>query len=132
MTASKIRSGQGASEKRINELAKQSGQILDKIQGYSLMNPDATFYEVQSELEAAQLLLAMAAMIKETKNAVKNKFDRATYEQVARDYRAAVQQGRALQKFRDMTEEDQLELYGLKLVARRVYAPGEEPAGIIH
>lgn len=95
------------------------------------MNPDATFYEVQSELEAAQLLLAMAAMIKHTMKSVKSKLDRDQYKQVARDYRKAVNQGRALQKFRDMTEDDQLELYGLKLVARKVFDPADVKPEII-
>ncbi len=120
-----------ARKKELSALAKSSGRILDKIEGYSLMNPEATFYVVESELEAAQLLLAMAAMIRLTAKDVTSKLDRAQYLKVAREYRKAVIDGQALNKFRDMTEADQLELYGLKLVAMRVHDPADAPPQII-
>lgn len=119
-----------ASEKRSSALAQDTIHALAAIEAHAAAFPDATFYEITSELEAAQILLSMAAMIKQTAKSIRDPADKNTYREVANRYRAAVNQGKALETFANMTEDDQLELYGLKLVARRRYKPGEQPPEI--
>lgn len=103
-----------------------SDHILERLEALSIQyqeecRPASEFvYQIQGEEEAAQILLAMAATIKHTADGIRNKMDLALYLQIAADYRKAVVQGKALQCFREMTEEDQLEIYGLKLSARRI------------
>lgn len=77
-------------------------------------------YHIKDEEEAAQILLAMAATIKHTAEGVRNKMDKALYVQISRDYRKAVVDGKALEMFRNMTDDDQLEIYGMRLEARRI------------
>jgi len=109
-------------------LAQDTKQALPAIEAYAQAFPDATIYEIETELEAAQILLSMAAMIKRTARSVKNKVDRNTYLEVASNYRRVVNQGKALETFANMTEADQLELYGLTLVARRrTTMPANDP-----
>jgi hypothetical protein len=114
-----------ASEKTSNDPGT-SDHILERLEALSIQyheecRPDSEFvYQIQGEEEAAQILLAMAATIKHTAEGVRNKMDHAQYVQIAADYRQAVVQGKALQTFREMTEDDQLEIYGLKLSARRI------------
>ena len=108
-----------ASRKGSNALAQDTVHALAAIEAHAAAFPDATIYEITTELEAAQILLSMAAMIKRTAKDVANKMDRNTYLETASAYRRAVNRGKALSTFANMTEADQLELYGLKLVARR-------------
>lgn len=117
-----------ASGKISSALAKDTQHALATIEAHAAAFPDADIYEIETELEAAQILLSMAAMIKKTAKSIKNKHDKATYREVASAYRRAVIQGKALETFANMTEADQLELYGLKLVARRRTAlPTNDP-----
>lgn len=120
-----------APEKPSSALAQDTIHALAAIEAHAAAFPNATYYEITSELEAAQILLSMAAMIKQTAKSIRNPADKNTYREVASRYRAAVNQGKALQTFANMSEADQLELYGLKLVAKRRYKPGEEPAEIV-
>ena len=116
-----------ASKRGSRRLAEQSVAIIDEIEEYSIEHPDATEYVVETELVAAQILLAMAAMIKLTARTIQSQHDRSIYVATARKYRLAVQHGNAKQLFRDMTEEDQLELHGLKLVVRDPVIENIEP-----
>lgn len=119
-----------AKRKGSSALAQDTVHALAAIEAHAAAFPDDTFYEIETELEAAQILLSMAAMIKRTARSVKNQMDRNTYLEVAAAYRKAVNQGKALRTFGDMAEADQLELYGLKLVARkRTDKPGGKPQG---
>ncbi len=114
-----------ASEKTSSAPA-DSDHILERLEALSIQyqeerRPESEFvYQIQGEEEAAQILLAMAATIKHTADGVRNKMDLALYLQIAADYRKAVIQGKALETFREMTDDDQLEIYGLKLSARRI------------
>ena len=116
-----------ASSKGSSALAQDTAHALAAIEAHAAAFPDATLYEITTELEAAQILLAMAAMIKVTARDVLNVIDKSTYLEVASAYRKAVNQGKALRTFAAMTEDDQLELYGLKLVARRRTPIQNEP-----
>ena len=98
-------------------MVKEAGHILERIEQYAEDHPDATEYIIHDELEAEQLLLAMAATIKLTAKSVRNAMDKTLYLEIANKYRKAVIQQKALETFRAMTEDDQLELHGLKLLA---------------
>ena len=97
-----------------------SGHILERLEDYAEEHPEATEYRISSELEAEQILLAMAATIKHTSSSIRNKMDKSLYLEIANKYRVAVIGGKALETFRAMTEEDQLELYGLKLTVTNI------------
>ena len=87
---------------------------------YAEQNPLATEYYVETELEAQKILLAMAASIKHLVKDVKRNEDKATMLKFANQYRQAVIHSNALDYIRNMTEETQLEIYGLALKARRI------------
>lgn len=113
-----------ASKKILKDLAA-SDHILERLEALADQyaeecKPKPWLYVIKDEEEAEQLLVAMAAVIKITVQDVHNALDRRTYLDVAAGYRKAVLQGKALQCFREMTEDDQLELWGLTLTAGRI------------
>lgn len=113
-----------ASEKTSSEAAR-SDHVLERLEALAEQyddecKPKPWIYIITDAEEASQILLAMAAVIKITSKDVRNAMDKATYLEVAADYRKAVVRGEALQTFRNMTEEDQLELYGLTLTVPRI------------
>lgn len=114
-----------ASEKT-SKKAGESDHILERLEALGdkfdeeCIPTSDRIYVIKNEEEAAQILLAMAATIKHTAEGVRNKMDLALYLQIARDYRKAVVDGKALETFRSMTDEDQLEIYGMRLEARRI------------
>lgn len=89
--------------------------ILDRLQRLAVENPQLEEYQLTTEIEAQQLLLAMAAMLKELRKDVKHAEDREEIGQYARDYRLAVQEGRALEYLHGLNPDDELELFGLKI-----------------
>lgn len=97
-----------------------TGNVLERIEQYSVDQPEATEFYIYDELEAQQILLAMAAMIHETVGDVKHEMDREQYKEIARKYRKAVIDEKAMELFREMTEEDQLVILGLKLKAPNI------------
>lgn len=114
-----------ASEKT-SKKAGESDHILERLEALGdkfdeeCVPPSDRVYVIKNEEEAAQILLAMAATIKCTAEGVRNKMDLALYLKIGRDYRKAVVDGKALETFRNMTDEDQLEIYGMRLEARRI------------
>lgn len=106
-----------ASEPISSSLGK-TGEILDRIQHYAIKHPSAEEFYIYTELEASQILIEMAAMIKHTAKDIKHKGDRDQYMAISRKYRGAVARSEALQCFTDMTDEDRLELFGLRLVVK--------------
>ncbi len=113
-----------ASEK-ISNKAAASDHILERLEDLADQyanecRPKPWVYIINDEEEAAQILLAMAATIKHTAEAIHNQLDKSSYVRIARQYRRAVVHGHALQTFRDMTADDQLEIYGLVLTVPRI------------
>ena len=111
-----------ASEKTSNDPAASSN-ILVRLEALADELAEAgepMIYYLKDEEEAAHVLLAMAAMIKITAKDVRNATDKSVYVGIARSYRKAVRHGNALETFRKMTEEDQLEFAGLELRANRI------------
>lgn len=89
--------------------------ILDRLQRLAVNDPDLTEYQLTTELEAQELLIAMAAMLKVMRKDVVGKKDKQLLNDYACQYRAAVIQGRALEYFRTLNAGDQLALFGLAI-----------------
>ena len=94
---------------------KEQEHILDRLQRLAVENPDLQEYQLTTEFEAAELLLAMAAMLKELRKDVNNAEDRRQISEYGNEYRLAVKQGRALEYLHTLNPEDELELFGLKI-----------------
>jgi len=99
----------------------EAQHILERLEQWREDNPEASVYVLADEQEAADLLLAMAATMKlVAKDLGHDKASRDTIQGYAKIYRKAVMQGKALEYFRTLTEEDELSLYGVKITAPRI------------
>lgn len=95
----------------------EPANIIERIEQYAAEHPEATEYRITTEAEAAQILLAIAAVLKHLRRDVHNDREgRAKLKKIGQEYRLAVAQGKALEYIFSMTEEDQLEIRGLVLV----------------
>lgn len=94
--------------------------IVDQIKAYSEENPLATSFYLETERQAKEILLSMAATLKLVSKDVKNPVELAAIVDCANKYRKAVIHDKALELFRSMTDEDRLEMFGLKLEVRRI------------
>lgn len=94
--------------------------ILDRLEVWAEDHPEATSYLLTSELEAEELLLAMAAALKLVSRDVNNIVDSDTARTYARTYRKAVTHRAALDYIRTLTKVDEIQIYGLKIEAPRV------------
>lgn len=103
-----------------SNVVEETGHVLETMELWAAEHPMATEYVLTSELQAEQLLLAMAAVIAHTSKDIRNAMDKRMYLDIASQYRKAVIDQSALQLFQEMTEEDQLELYGLKITVRTI------------
>ena len=100
-------SNNGSSDPREN--------ILDKLQRLANEDPTLEAYHITTEIEAQELLLAMAAMLKVMAKDVKVEIDRRVLKDYANQYRAATIQGKAMEYLRELDADDELELFGLKI-----------------
>lgn len=89
--------------------------ILDRLQRLAVENPDLAEYQLTTELEAQELLTAMAAMLKVMIKDVDHPDDKRQLKDYANEYRHAVIQGNALNYLHKLNPEDELELFGLKI-----------------
>lgn len=94
--------------------------ILDRMEVWAEDHPEATSYMLMSELEAEELLLAMAAALKLISRDVNNIVDKDIAQNYARTYRKVVVQGAAMDYIRTLNKSDEIEIYGLKIKAPRV------------
>lgn len=81
---------------------------------YSLEHPSRTEYQITTELEAQEILTAMAASLTMIASDMVNP-DRQVMLDFAATYRLAVVRKDALQLFRDIAGVDDLVIFGLKL-----------------
>lgn len=95
-------------------------RILARIEAYADEHPEAEEFLLEGEEDAAQVLIAMAGTMKVMTAKLEPGTDRDTVKEICQGYRQAVAQGKATELFRSMTEDDQLEIYGLRLRMRRV------------
>ena len=98
--------------------------VLERLEAWVEDNPTASVYWIDTEYEAAQILVAMAAALKVAGDSIEDRTgaDKAVLQRFARRYRQAASTGRALQFLREIDgdPENQLELYGVQLRAARI------------
>jgi hypothetical protein len=94
---------------------REPRNVIERLEQYSQDHPEATTYQVTTELEAEELLGAMAVSLSSLANEVKDERDRGELLKYGKLYHQAVVQHRALDYNRGLTAEDELVIYGLKL-----------------
>ncbi len=103
-----------------NDNDHQPENIIERIEKWIAEHPEATEYWIETETEAEQILLAMAAVIRLSAKGVGDRNAKRMMRDQANQYVQAVQNNAALELFRNMTEADQLELYEVRLRARSI------------
>ena len=94
--------------------------IFDRIEKYATTHTTATEYYIEGEGDAALVLIALAAVIEQTIDSIRDEPSKAKRMQIAIDYKKAVEAGNALSYLSAMTEENQLHVHGLALVPRSI------------
>ena len=89
--------------------------IMERLEMYSLEHPQRTEYQVTTELEAQEILTAMAASLTMIASDMAEGPERRVMNDYAATYRLAVIRADALQLFRDIAGKDDLVIYGLTL-----------------
>lgn len=89
--------------------------VIQRLEAYAEDHPEATTYSITSEWEAEEILGAMALSLAALANDVKDKTDRAELTKYGKQYHLAVVERRALEFIRELTDDDELVIYGLKL-----------------
>lgn len=97
--------------------------LLKRIEEYAEENPDAESYWIDNEYEAAQLLVAMAASLNHMRKTGAGQFKGETLQKYERIYRQAVNQGKALNYLRNVSEEDAISLFELRIRVPSIATP---------
>jgi hypothetical protein len=97
-------------------------RIIERIEAWANDHPEAVDYWIDTEIEAASLLLAMAASLKHAEQDIADRISIETLRRYANTYRQHVQQGKALYYLRKLCEgdEDLITLHGLTIRASRI------------
>lgn len=98
-----------------NETSNNQNHILNRLEQYAEENPEKREYRITSELEAEQLLLAMAAILRSQARGMDDLKDARVLTQYAHIYKQKVQRNMAMEYIRELGEEESLYLFGLKL-----------------
>lgn len=114
MTAPKSESTEATESKA----SPPSENIIERIETWVEHNPSATDYWIETESEAGELLIAMAAVLRLNAKGIKEPGDRRLMRSIANDYIQHVQNSTALEHFRNMSDDDELKLYGVRMRAR--------------
>ncbi len=104
-----------ASVTDVSPSASPDLNIMERLELYSLEHPSRTEYLVTTELEAQEILTAMAASLTMIASGMEKGPDRQVMLDFAAQYRLAVVRKDALQLFRDIAGKDDLVIYGLTL-----------------
>jgi len=95
--------------------------ILERMELYKEENPTAVEYWIETEIEAAQLLIAMAATLDVLSNDVSyDKIGAEHLKDYARTYKATVRQGKAINYLRNLADTDAIAIHGMRIMARRI------------
>ena len=112
-----------SAETALSDESKNPGKetIIDQLERFAEENPGTETYWVDTEFEAAQILLAMAASLKLCETDITN--DEAGLKKIreyANTYRQKCAQGKALNYLRTIDQSDELQIFGLTIKARRI------------
>ncbi len=92
--------------------------IHERMMNYRNAHPDHEWYAITNELEAAEMLLVIAASLKATGYNLGNVADTAAVKDSARRYRRAAANGMAMAVLKEISpDHSPLEFYGLKIAA---------------
>jgi hypothetical protein len=95
--------------------------IMDRLELYKEENPTAVDYWIETELEAANLLIAMAACLDVLMaDPDYDKFGVEDLKTFSRTYKATVRQGKAIAYLRELADADSIAVHGMRIRARRI------------
>lgn len=95
--------------------------IMERIELYSQQNPNDPDYWIENELEAANLLVAMAACLDLLiADPDYENFDVDDLREYSHTYKKNVRQGKALQYLRELEDSDSIAVHGMRIRARRI------------
>lgn len=100
---------------RASRKGSNAPNILARLEQISQQDPTRSEYQLTTETEAQELLTAMAAMLAKMAKDVAGT-DRQVLKDYEATYRVQVLNDTALDYFRTLNEEDQLEFCGLKII----------------
>ncbi len=92
-------------------------QLIERISAWARDHPEANKYCLGDELEARQLLLVIAATMKQTARGCSDlsSDERQTLKRIGQDMRKAAAQAMAMDYVRALNMTDQLEFLGLEI-----------------
>lgn len=92
-------------------------QLIERISAWARDHPEASNYCLGDELEARQLLLVIAATMKETTRGCSDltSDEKRTLKRIRTDMCRAAAQGMAMDYIRALNKTDQLEFLGLEI-----------------
>ena len=97
--------------------------VIERMAAYREQNPEATEYSLSDETEAGQLLQMMADQIRAAMQLREHRRDRRRLNEMRQTehaMRRAFAEGRALHYIQSLAHDDELEIYGMKLVVPAV------------
>ncbi len=96
--------------------------ILERLEQYKDDHPEASEYQLETEAEAEELLVAMVSTFKLVMDDPKfrDRESRAEIQKYAKQYHHAIQGKRCLDFFRELEGDDELSLYGMRITASRI------------
>lgn len=95
--------------------------IMERLEIYKEQNPTAIDYWIETEIEAANLLVAMAACLDLLiADPDYKKIDTTSLKDYSRTYKATVRQGKALIYLRELADSDSIAVHGMRIRARRI------------
>jgi hypothetical protein len=100
--------------------SSEPGHILERLEQFAADNPMESEYRITSELEAEQLLIAIAAVVKNNAEGIDDPKAAQKLRNIAHLYKQKVQRNQALEYLRELSDEVQLEIYGLKIVPTKL------------
>ena len=95
--------------------------IMERLEIYKEENPTAIDYWIETEIEAAMLLVAMAASLDLLIS--DPDFDKIAAEDLkkySRIYKKTVRQGKAIHYLRELEDSDSIAVWGMRIRARRI------------
>lgn len=93
--------------------------IMERLEAFKDENPNAKYYFVSTEIEAAEILIAMAAALKLASQDLNDDDSIETMKEYARIYRAKTFQGKALEYLMTLSKADKLSIFGMELAVKR-------------
>lgn len=95
-------------------------KALERLAQYAEEHPEKNEYRITSELEAAEILTMLAATLKLGAKQTRDREYAKKLRDFSHVYKLQVKRGNALEYIRQLSEEEELVIYGMKLTAPRI------------